>query len=159
MPTRNELDEIAWRTLDGHVPKGRRPDGPQGGSVKNYRELWEQAQQAGFEHAWSNFLHGFFAWRDVEAFEVPPPAALGREQCAMLAGAAEYLCHRYGLPTPSWLEELQYFLDGRWQFLPLVDVWVPWPWFKESDESQWENIPEEFRRRGLYFEARNLITL
>lgn len=127
--------------------------------MHNYDDLWDQAQVAGFEHTWSNFLHGFFAWNDADSFAVPPPPGLGREWCAVLAGAAEYLCHRYKLPVPSWTEEAQFYLDGRWEFIPLVDVWVPWPYFESSAEEEWERIPEEFRRRGLYFEARSLITL
>jgi hypothetical protein len=124
-----------------------------------YSELWEQAQTAGFQHAWSNFLHGFFHWKDADSFSVPPPSGLGIEQCAMLAGAAEYLSHRYGLPVPAWTEEPQVFLTGRWEFLPLVDVWVPWPWLEQGEDRRWERTPEEFKRRGLCFEARNLITL
>lgn len=98
--------------------------------VHNYRDLWEVAQAADFPHAWSEFLHGFFNWKDAEAFAFPPPAGLGQEWCAILAGAAEYLCHRYGLPVPAWTEKPQYFLTGPFEFLPLVDVWVTWPWFE-----------------------------
>jgi hypothetical protein len=159
MPTRDELDAIAWRTLDDHVASGSRPEGRRGGMVHNYQQLGEVAQLVDFPHAWSEFLHGFFHWKDAGAFALAPPETLGREQCAMLAGAAEYLCHRYGFPVPSWTEEPQFFLSGRFEFLPLVDLWVPWPWFESRGESDWERIPEEFRRRGLYFEARNLITL
>ena len=104
-------------------------------------------------------IHGFFQWKDAGSFSVPPPPGLGKEWCAVLAGAAEYLSHRYGLPVPDWTEEPQFFLTGRWEFIPLVDVWVPWPYFKSRDEGQWERVPEEFRRQGLFFEARNLIAL
>jgi hypothetical protein len=159
MPSRNDLDAIAWRTLDQHVPPGPRPNGRTGGSVHNYHDLWEQAQIAGFEHAWSNFLHGFFAWKDTDAFASSPPPGLGRQWCAMLAGSAEYLCHRYKLPVPGWTEEPQYFLVGRSEYIPLVDVWVPWPWPEVEGEERWAQTPEEFQRRGLCFEARNLITL
>jgi hypothetical protein len=127
--------------------------------VHNYRDLWDRTQVAGFEAAWSSFLHGFFAWKDSESFSVPPPPGLGSEWCAVLAGAAEYLCHRYELLVPAWTENSQYFLTGRWEFVPLVDVWAPWPWFEGAGEDEWERTPEEFRRRGLYFRARNLITL
>lgn len=50
---------------------------------------------------WSNFLHGFFTRKDAEASTVPPRPGLGREWCAVLAGSAEYLRHRYKLPVPK----------------------------------------------------------
>jgi hypothetical protein len=151
MLKRDQLDAIAWRTLDEHVPPGPRPGGLRGGSVQNYRELWEQAQAMGFEHAWSNLLHGFFGWKNADTFAAPPPQGLGPEWCATLAGAAEYRCHRYGLSVPAWVEEPRYFLTGRWEFVPLVDIWVPWPWPEVEGDKRWEQTPEEFRRRGLCF--------
>jgi len=159
MSTQEQLDDIAWRTLDERIPFGPRPKGSRGGKVHNYVDLWEVTQAINFPHAWSEFLHGFFNWKDVDAFAAPPHPGLGREWGAVLAGSAEYLCHRYKLPVPSWTEEPRYFLSGRFEFVPLVDVWVPWPWFEESGEDEWEQVPDEFRRRGLCFAARNLITL
>lgn len=76
---------------------------------------------------------------------MPPPPGLGREWCGVLAGSAEYLCRRYKLPIPAWTEERQFFLPIRSEFVPLVDLWVPWPWFGEAAEHEWEGIPEEFR--------------
>ena len=80
----------------------------------------------------------------------------------MYAGAAEYLCKRYNLPVPAWTEDPQYFLEGRWEPLPNFEVatdsfWTPFP-FLYSEET-WNRTEEQFRRRGLVFEARNLIAL
>jgi hypothetical protein len=112
MSIQDELDAIAWRTLDAHVPGGPRPEGRCGGSVHNYRDLWEQAQMSGFEHAWSNFLHGFFAWKDEGAFAVPPPLGLGREWCAVLAGAASICARGTSCPFRVGLRSRSSFWTG-----------------------------------------------
>ena len=92
----------------------------------------------------------------------PPPSGFGVGDCVMLAGTAEYLCRRYRLPIPAWTEDPQYFLEGRWELLPAFErvtggVWVPFPFL--ATEESWGRVEEEFRRRGILFEARDLITL
>lgn len=43
------------------------------------------------------------------------PASTGdRRWDAMLAGAAEHVCHRHGLPIPSWTAHADRFLDEAW---------------------------------------------
>lgn len=156
------MDAIAWRTLDAIVPRPW-PADRRDGEVRNYLDMWERIQAEGDQAAaWSAFLHQFFRHRDPESFAYPPPSGFGQGDGAMMAGAAEYLCRRYGLPIPSWTEEPQYFLNGRWELLPafqpeVAGTWVPFPFL--GDEESWPSVEVEFRRRGLFFQARNLITL
>jgi hypothetical protein len=72
----------------------------------------------------------------------------------MLAGAAEYLCHRYDLKVPAWVYEPQYYmpeLDDFWVFF-LDDS-------TKAKQRRASHVEPEFRNRNLIFEARNLITL
>ena len=112
------------------------------------------AQEKGFEHAWSDFRHEFFFWKTVDSFKVPPPVELGPHWQALLAGAAEYLCHRYGLSVPAWTEESAY---------TLAEVWDPWedilPSLEASRPDRIARTPPEFLHRNVVYEARNLIAL
>lgn len=55
---------------------------------------------------------------------------------ALLAGVAEYLSERYGLPVPEWVKEPEYFLD---------DMWDPWedicPAMEETRPYRTERTP------------------
>ena len=66
------------------------------------------------------------------------------------------------LPMPPWTEEPRYFLDGRRELLSafesvIAGEWVPYPFL--GDEESWPSVEVEFRRRGLFFQARHQISL
>ncbi|GEM_PF-1429188 len=161
---RSHTDGIAWATIDAHIPP-LRPEGYRSSRPSNYQELWEAVQAyqphpndsdappwmwPAFEHAWSNFLHEFFYWRLADFFAVPPSAELGPERCAMLAGSAEYLCHRYDLDVPEWVA------DHRFQLPHLQDFYPENP---ATRFARCQRAAPEFLSLNLIFEARNLITL
>ena len=58
----------------------------------------------------SMFLHEFYQHRDPGFFTEPPSPQLSDINRAALAGIAEWLCHRYHYPVPSWTELPEYFL-------------------------------------------------
>ena len=147
------------------------PAGPYCASSRpaNYAELWEATQAfvpryaadldpipgtwPAFEYAWSNFLHEFFLWRLADFFAVPPPEELGLERCVMLAGAAEYLCSRYNLEAPDWIDDSRYVLPA------LRDYWADvLPVSRDHLFRRCQRAEPEFLKRNLVFEALSLIT-
>jgi hypothetical protein len=68
----------------------------------------------------------------------------------MLAGSAEYLCHRYDLDVPEWVA------DHRFR-LPHLEGFYPEP--PETRLARCPRSAPEFLSLNLIFEARNLITL
>jgi hypothetical protein len=162
---RDEMDQLCWDTMDLHVPR-RRPAGHRTSRPSSYAEL-EVAAFAyelwpdeinhmpwtwpGFEHAWSNFLHEFFYWRLADFFTEPPPQTFPLEYQALLAGAAEYLCNRYDLDLPVWIDE------PRYRMPILFEMWPRLQW--ETRFRRVQRSAPEFLKRNLVFEARGLITL
>ncbi len=78
---------------------------------------------------------------------VDEPALIGDERFdALLAGAAEYLCVRWGRPGPLWTVSIERFLNTAWWVADLPSarafaaVWTPAP----------------FRRRGIYLDRHDL---
>jgi hypothetical protein len=164
--TRQEIDEIAWEAIDAHVSPTR-PDGYRSSRPSNYIELWEAIQSftpdiedtspmpwawPAFEHAWSNFLHEFFCWRTTGFFSEPPPTCFGPEHAALLAGTAEYLCHRYDLDVPEWVSDPRYRLRDLWDVEGYLNP-------RETLYRRVQRSEPEFLSRNVVFEARNLITL
>jgi hypothetical protein len=150
--TRDEMDKIAWKTIHESpvVPLSRAT----GRRARNYKEL-EEKLQAGveFEHAWSDFLHAFYAHKDASFFQYPSPPSLNPVWQAVLAGSAEWLSQEFGLPHPAWTDDPKYFLDKPWH--PIQDFGIQ-PHDMEGDLA---HAPEAFRKRNLAFSSRNLITL
>lgn len=85
---------------------------------------------------------------------MPPPRYFKPQRRALLARVAEYFCIRYSLPVPSWVNEPEFFLS---------EMWDPWedlcPDMEETRQHRLDRTPEEFRKRRVVYEARNLITL
>ncbi len=78
---------------------------------------------------------------------VDEPALIGNERFdALLAGAAEYICARWGRPGPLWTVSIERFLDTAWWVSDLPSarafavVWTPAP----------------LRRRGIYLDRHDL---
>jgi hypothetical protein len=162
---RDEMDRICWETIDAHAPR-LRPQNHVTARPTNYAqlerdalayELWpDEVDHApwtwpGFEHAWSNFLHEFFYWRLADFFTEPPPASFPIEYQALLAGAAEYLCNRYDLDLPAWIDDPRYTLPFLYEMWPCLQP--------ETRFRRVQRAAPEFLKRNLIFEARNLITL
>lgn len=87
MPTRDEIDAIAWRSIHERPVRDIAQD--RGHRALDYAQL-EQKLQDGveFEHAWSDFLHAFYDYRVASFFAHPSPPSLSVEMQAVLAGAA-----------------------------------------------------------------------
>jgi hypothetical protein len=152
---RARLDAIAWEVLDNKVASSDTPAGlAASGRPANYVEFAELAARKDYEHAWSEFLHEFFRYKQASFFAVPPPRSLSPQRRALLAGVAEYLSNRYGLPLAGWVNEPEFFLD---------DLWDPWEdlgeFMEEGRPFRIEHSPEAFLRRNVVYEDRNLITL
>lgn len=155
MNRRAKLDAIGWEILD---QKAAAPGEPPGlavsGRPANYKELADLSERWDPELAWSEFLHEFFRYKRASFFAVPPPRYFSPQRRALLAGVAEYLCQRYSLPVPSWVNEPEFFLDRRWD--PWEDLC---PDVEEFRPERVEYSEECFLKRNVVYEARNLITL
>lgn len=46
----------------------------------------------------------------MDPLAVPPPPCFEDDHAALLAGTAEYLCDRYGLIKPDWVDDPIYIL-------------------------------------------------
>lgn len=155
MSTRARLDAIAWGVIDKTAARSTPPSGlAASGRPANYGELAELTARWDPELAWSEFLHEFFRYKQPGFFAVPPPRSFSPQRRALLAGVAEYLSQRYGLPVPAWVRDGEFFL---------AELWDPWedlcPDMEETRPGRTERTPEAFLKRGVVFEARNLITL
>jgi hypothetical protein len=95
---RAEIDEIAWKSIFDR-PK-RQLSEANGKRSLNYSELNDRLKAGvDFEHAWSDFLHAFYDYRDATFFVDPSPASLSPGWQALLAGAAEWLSDKFALPA------------------------------------------------------------
>lgn len=95
-----------------------------------------------------------FYRRLADFFAVPPPETLGLERGTLLAGAAEYLCRRYDLDLPDWIDDPQYVLPEIYDFWGDITPEVRAMRFRRVQRSS-----PEFLKRNVVFEARNLTVL
>lgn len=155
MSSRAELDAIAWDIIDKTAGRPTPPPGlAASGRPCNYEGLAELSARWDHELAWSEFLHEFFRYKQASFFDVPPPRSVSLQRRALLAGVAEYLCTRYSLPIPEWVNAPEFFLHDFW------DLWEDLcPDMEEFSLGRIERSPEAFLKRRVVFEARNLITL
>jgi hypothetical protein len=153
MPTRDEIDAIAWRSIHERPVRNIAED--RGHRALDYAQL-EQKLQDGveFEHAWSDFLHAFYDYKDASFFAYPSPPSLSVEMQAVLAGAAEWLSAEFGLPHPEWTEDPRYFLPEPWHIFEIYGLDM-----SAHVQEGLARSPEAFRRRNIAFRSRNLIAL
>jgi hypothetical protein len=162
MKTRVEIDALCWKVLEEKVPRPGVPPGyPAGPRPSNYAELAELIRDRGdFELAWGEFLHECHAYKSGSFFAVPPPSTFSPEHRAWLATCCEYLCQRFHLPIPAWVEEPEFFLPEEWDFASETFVWagmlVDMTPYREERRSR---SHDAFLRRGIIFEPRALIAL
>jgi hypothetical protein len=169
--SREEVDRTAWRTIDQLPQYPVRSAGlAKSGRPKSFPELEKQLRMGiDFDCALSMFLHEFYQHRDPSFFAEPPSQQLSDIKRAALAGAAEWLCHRFGYDVPAWTEEPEFVLKSERN------------WFEDWDTSDPDGIilkkvfdPEfivsirqdsikrsaqEFIRRNLLFPVRGLIRI
>jgi hypothetical protein len=145
--------KIAWQTIHSRAPLVIRED--TGRRARDYQEI-EVKLKAGvdFEHAWSDFLHAFYAYKTASFFAYPSPPSLSVEWQALLAGAAEWLSAEFGLPHPKWTDQPQYFLSEPWD--PTQELGIG---MSRHIPDKLARSPEAFRRRNIAFLSRNLIAL
>ena len=159
------MDQLCWDTIDSHVPAPR-PSNHRSRRPSNYAQLEKAAfsckqwpdeedhfpwEWPGFEHAWSDFLHEFFFWRLADFFAAPPPKSFPAEYQAVLAGTAEFLCERYDLDLPAWIDDPRYTLPALFEFWPCLPA--------ETKFRRVQRSAPAFLKRNLVFDPRNLITL
>jgi hypothetical protein len=156
MKTRAELDQLAWAIIEEQTPrKGLPPGYAASGRPSNFQELADMIAATGdFELAWSEFCHEFYRYKSASFFAVEPPKSFSPERRAMLAGVAEYLSDRFGLPVPEWTSHREFFLDHVWD--PWEDILPDMEQYR--DERRARSHPA-FLKRNVIYEPRNLISL
>lgn len=101
--SREEVNCIAWATIDQLPQSSVQSAGlAHSGRPKSFQEF-EELLKTGTPFDWvlSMFLHEFYQHRDPSFFAEPPSQQFSDIECAALAGAAEWLCHRYGYDVPA----------------------------------------------------------
>jgi hypothetical protein len=101
-----------------------------------------------WRHCWGEFLDEFHIFKRASFFAEEPSHSFTPRRRAFLAGAAQYVCNRFGLEVPVWTEKPEYFLSEEWA--PGQDV---------ISDLLGQEAAEEFVRRGIIFRARSLIRL
>ncbi len=150
---REQIDKLAWQSIHQRPPRPvaesrrRRP--------MDYQDLARRLEGGvAFDHAWSDFLHAFYDYKDASFFRYPSPTSLSIEWQALLAGAAEWLSEEFGLPHPAWTDDQRYFLAEPWD--PREDLGLDMSPFMAD---MLRRSPEAFRKRNIAFLSRNLIAL
>ena len=138
-----KFDKIAWDIIH-KMPPPRMPNRKglaQTGRPKDFAEL-EVLLSSGedWRIAFPMFLDEFYCFKTPDFFAVEPSGFFDVRMRAWLAGVAEYLCRRFGLPVPEWTEKPEYFLAEFW---------------KRTDDAG----EPEFRRRNVGYNPRHLIRL
>jgi hypothetical protein len=156
MTTRQDVEQQAWQVIASQKIKS----GPRGldvtGRPANYRELGEALKTKNWELAWGDFLHEFYAFRDASFFFEEPPVQLSPTYRVLLAGVAEYLCKKFEMPCPEWVEKSDYFLD---ELRDWHEELVPEPELTQLREEHKAQSDPAFIRRNLIFPVRALICL
>jgi hypothetical protein len=153
----DHLDKIAWNVIGSSDAKAT-PTFP-----ADYRELGQLVDQMNgdFPHAWSEFLHGFYAAKQQSQLDHPPPDNLPVVWQVILAGVAEHLALRYNLEVPKWVYRPEFYLTR----LTTVAMFQ-WDAVLELTEADREEFraeigatPLPLLKRNVVFNERNLITL
>lgn len=99
-----------------------------------------------FSYAYRNFLDGFYANPEGHRLQAQP-VGTDRTRNAYLAATGDYLCNRFGLSKPSWLQldrendpfvaDPPYFASSFWK----TRIWLL------------VDSPQEFRQRNIFIGA------
>jgi hypothetical protein len=152
--TRAEIDKKAWVILAERTPSTGKPDGfARSGRPANFQELADAEESYGdYSHAWSEFLHEFYRFKTADFFAIEPPTLFSPGRRALLAGVAEALCTRFGLPVPEWTSKPEYTLNEPWD--PSEEMAAVMP-----IEERMTYASPVFRKRNVVFKERYLIAL
>ena len=154
--TREEIDQIAWEIID-KLPQYPVSEAGKGGRPKNYAEMGAQLQRgADWDSVQSRFFHEFYQHRDPSFFDAEPPEFFTDLQRVMLAGAAEFLCHKFGYEVPAWTEKPEYFLAEKRSWFEDMACDSVLASLKDMHTKQ---SSPEFLRRNLIMPTRALIHL
>ena len=113
--SREEVDLTAWKTID-QLPRSPVESAglAQSGRPKSFPEFEELLRRGkDRDSALSMFLQEFYQHRHPSFFEEPPSPHLSAINRAALAGASEWLCHRYGYEGPAWTEKPEFFFTSE----------------------------------------------
>lgn len=77
-----------------------------------------------------------------------PPVLADERYDALLAGAVEWKLNQLNLPIPTWVQESKPLASPWWVYDPLT-----------GDGSVEEETPKELRRRRVFVEERDLISV
>ncbi len=141
-----KFDDMAWAQIHARpVPKGVLAEHyglKISGRPASFPELEQMIQQKDdFVLAFCMFLDEFYLFRRAEFFATEPTVFFDAKTRAWLAGVVEYLCHRFGLAVPEWVEKPEFFLST--------------PWKKSHDDTG----EPEFKRRNVFYNPRHLTRL
>ena len=166
--SREEINRIAWAMIDSLPQSSVQSAGlAHSGRPKSFQEFEKLIKTGGyFERALSMFLDEFYQHRDPSFFAEPPSQQFSDIERAALAGAAEWLCHRYGYDVPAWTEEPEFFLKSERNWFDerdtsdqagadLQKVFNP-EFIASIREESIERSAQEFLRRNLLFPVQGL---
>lgn len=137
------FDKMAWDIIHNRKPPRwpERKGLAHSGRACNFAELEQELRNGGdFQIEFPQFLDEFYLHRTADFFAVEPSDYFDIRTRAFFAGVTEYLCHRFNLPVPVWVERPDYFLSEYWK--------------KCRDTGE-----PEFARRNIGYDPRNLIRL
>jgi len=151
-------DELAWQSVRERPRPSSPPRGvAEGGRPRDFGEL-EQLMRSGesLEEAFEQWLQEFYCYLDPSFLAVAPSEFYSAGHRAWLAGVAEGLAVKFGLPVPSWTERPEFFspqvYDWEEEWLGLF---FP-PMFAEQIDHRLERSDPEFRRRNVIGKLRTL---
>lgn len=141
-----KFDDIAWKQIHARtVPTGRFAHHfgvALSGRPAFFAELERTVRENGDSTlAFYMFLDEFHLFRRAKFFADEPSDYFDRNTRAWFVGVVEYLCRRFKLAVPSWIEKPEYFLPQSWR------------------KSHNDTREPEFRRRNIGYNLRHLIRL
>lgn len=107
------------------------------------REVSERINRGDDRNAISDFKHDFLRGDSEQrlAMVADEPVAMDDERYgAYLAGLTEWLCRKYSLPVPEWVDKDRYYLNRPW----FVDG------FKNLTAMALVQSPAAFKKRNVF---------
>lgn len=152
-------DALVWRAIHSRpVPGHDRFGLEHSGRSGDFEELGRAVERGEvFGYAFAHFLDEFYLFRRPSFFAKEPPVAFPPRRRAFLAGVAEYLSNQFDLDPPEWIGKPEYFLSEEWDYVSDFEEF-PEELRDRIDERRARATPE-FLRRGIIYEARNLLRL